>query len=368
MAHYGKEDTSLPQSRNGEYFFRLNHKSRNLNLKQYIYYLGPYRYNWHYDMELLLILEGSIEVNYGGQTVYLEEDDLLLLTPNIGHASLAKTAGSKAMLIRLNPDYLADFYNPISGYVFSGHTTEQTRNQDIFVQLRGMMAHMFLHLSDQDPLNQLRVEYELNKLLYILFKAFPPVRRPQNPYDQKSLADEDLVRKIILYIEDHYKEKITLKDLGRLCSYNLSYLSLFFKKHVGINFYEYLMRIRLREATLELCSESCNILDIANRNGFADLKSFNQNFKKVFNKSPREYRQQLPDEIKGMTLSEKRQFVSLQDNRTQEKLLSYMKNFHLLFVTSQAEIEHAQITEQLDEIERISVELRQKIQALKNRV
>lgn len=81
MAHYGKEDTSLPQSRNGEYFFRLNHKNRNLNLKQYIYYLGPYRYNWHYDMELLLILEGSIEVNYGGQTVYLEEDDLLLLTP-----------------------------------------------------------------------------------------------------------------------------------------------------------------------------------------------------------------------------------------------------------------------------------------------
>lgn len=368
MTQYNLGDSSLPAERSGEFFYRLRHGARGLDMKQYIYYLGPYRYNWHYDMELLLILSGIVEVNYGGSTVCLEEDDLLLLTPNIGHASLARKAGSKAMLIRLNPDYLSDFYAPVSSYLFTGHTTAQNRNQKIFVQLRGLMAHMLLHLNDPDPLNRLRVEYELNQLLYTMFTAFPPVRLPQARDDKKNQADAELIRKIVLYIEENYKKKITLGDLGKLCSYNLSYLSLFFKKHIGINFYEYLMRIRLREATLELCSENCNILDIASRNGFADLKSFNSNFKKVFNKSPREYRQQLLAENKGMDFVEKRRFVPLQDGETMAKLTSYLNDYRTRFPSDGNTYLSSCLSATLEEMQNTSLDLCRQIECLKNRL
>ena len=40
------------------------------------------------------------------------------------------------------------------------------------------------------------------------------------------------------------------------------------KGHIGLNFYDYLMRIRLREATLELCSTDKTILEVAGDNGF----------------------------------------------------------------------------------------------------
>ena len=317
------EDSFLPNEREGEFFYRFEAKSHLLNAKQYIYYLGPYRYNWHYDIEIMLVLEGKIEVNYGGKTVFLEQDDLLILTPNEGHATLAKSTSSKAMLLRVNPDYLKDYYAPIRNYYFSGNTDEKNRNQLKFVLIRGILANMISHIGSKDPLVRLKFESELNHLLSLLFDAFPPKAKNSASDEKKIRKDDELIRKIVRYIESHYQEKISLSDLGRLCSYNLSYLSLFFKKHVGINFYEYLMRIRLREATLELCTSNENVIEIASKHGFPDLKSFNYNFKKTFNKSPREYRQQLLEENKGMDFLEKRKFVSEQDRQIQEKLQEY---------------------------------------------
>lgn len=274
------EDSFLPNEREGEFFYRFEAKSHLLNAKQYIYYLGPYRYNWHYDIEIMLVLEGKIEVNYGGKTVFLEQDDLLILTPNEGHATLAKSTSSKAMLLRVNPDYLKDYYAPIRNYYFSGNTDEKNRNQLKFVLIRGILANMISHIGSKDPLVRLKFESELNHLLSLLFDAFPPKAKNSASDEKKIRKDDELIRKIVRYIESHYQEKISLSDLGRLCSYNLSYLSLFFKKHVGINFYEYLMRIRLREATLELCTSNENVIEIASKHGFPDLKSFNYNFKK----------------------------------------------------------------------------------------
>lgn len=70
-------------------------------------------------------------------------------------------------------------------------------------------------------------------------------------------------------------------------------MSQLFKTCVGINFYDYLTRIRLREATLALSRSDEKILDIALAHGFADLKAFNTSFKETFRKSPTEYRKRL---------------------------------------------------------------------------
>ena len=59
---------------------------------------------------------------------------------------------------------------------------------------------------------------------------------------------------------------------------------MYFKNQVGINFYDYLTRIRVREATLELCSTDNTVLDVAHSHGFPDVKAFNTAFRKTFGK------------------------------------------------------------------------------------
>lgn len=62
----------------------------------------------------------------------------------------------------------------------------------------------------------------------------------------------DAVEKIVQYIDANYMQKITLNDLAQVSKYNRNYISQFFKSNLGVNFHDYLTRIRLREATLAL--------------------------------------------------------------------------------------------------------------------
>lgn len=307
-----------------KYFYQLRRPGRSLNMSQYIYWIGPYRYNWHQELEIMLILKGSVELNCAGVNYNLEEDDLMLIDSNVGHASLARTEGSIAMVIHLDPEYLQEYYAPAKAFHFSGCTDQNTRNSPQAREIRRLMAALITRMDTSDPLEKLRFEQGLNRLLILLFQLFPPRRMAQSEAG-KTEKQKDMMERIVSYVEENYRERITLKDLGALCGYNATYLSTFFKNHTGINFYDYLMRIRLREATLELCSTNKTILEVAGSNGFADVKSFNQNFRKTFGKSPGEYRRQILAENRGMEFKEKRRFLPLDNTYVNRKLERYQQ-------------------------------------------
>ena len=97
---------------------------------------------------------------------------------------------------------------------------------------------------------------------------------------------------------------------------------------MGINFYDYLTRIRLREATLELSKSDKIISDIALSNGFSDIKAFNKAFKTAFGKTPTEYRNQLNHDTKQNDSIFKREFVSLDDEYVNNTLMEYVTDKH----------------------------------------
>lgn len=107
----------------------------------------------------------------------------------------------------------------------------------------------------------------------------------------------DAVEKIVQYIDANYMQKITLNDLAQVSKYNRNYISQFFKSNLGVNFHDYLTRIRLREATLALSQTNQSVSEIALSHGFSDLKSFNTVFRARFSKTPTEYRRQLNETV-----------------------------------------------------------------------
>jgi len=106
-------------------------------------------------------------------------------------------------------------------------------------------------------------------------------------------SGNEKIIKIIDYINNHFREKITLEVLQEVTGYNKSYISQIIKQDLGINYYEYLTRVRMREAIYSLTSTKERISDISFNNGFSDVKSFNTAFKERFGKSPSEYRKSL---------------------------------------------------------------------------
>ena len=67
---------------------------------------------------------------------------------------------------------------------------------------------------------------------------------------------------------------------------NASYFSEYFKKNIGVNFTEYLARIRIGEAVRLLSENRLNSIEIAFGCGFNNASSFYNAFKKITGTNP----------------------------------------------------------------------------------
>ncbi|MDQ6417926.1 response regulator [Paenibacillus sp. LHD-117] len=95
---------------------------------------------------------------------------------------------------------------------------------------------------------------------------------------------------IIMYVQTHYFEDITLQELSKKFFMNMSYLSHSFKKYTGESFVEYLTRIRMTKATELLETTNHKISDIAVIIGYKELRYFSKVFKKHMGMIPDQYR------------------------------------------------------------------------------
>jgi len=96
--------------------------------------------------------------------------------------------------------------------------------------------------------------------------------------------------KIITYINVHYNENITLEQLSEISGRSTCYLSKLFKKHVDMNFTDYLAFIRIKVGKRMLKNPEYSIKEIAYEIGYGDPNYFTRVFKKYENVTPSEYR------------------------------------------------------------------------------
>lgn len=96
------------------------------------------------------------------------------------------------------------------------------------------------------------------------------------------------------FIQNHQSEDISLGDVARAVNTSTFYFCKMFKKATGLNFTDYLSRVRIEKAKNLLLNQNLRISEIAFEVGFQSLTHFNRVFKKIVGQSPTQYRLQLP--------------------------------------------------------------------------
>lgn len=97
-------------------------------------------------------------------------------------------------------------------------------------------------------------------------------------------------REIVRYLEDHYRENITLEGLCRWFGYSRTRLNQLFREYTGTSVYRYLIGLRLAAACRSLRNSKKSIYSIAMENGFSSQNYFSRQFKKYIGCTPGEYR------------------------------------------------------------------------------
>lgn len=95
------------------------------------------------------------------------------------------------------------------------------------------------------------------------------------------------------FIHEHQTEDLSLGQVAKAVNTSTFYFCKMFKKVTGINFTDYLSRVRIEKAKNLLLNPNLRVSEIAFEVGFQSLTHFNRVFKKILGQSPTEYRTQL---------------------------------------------------------------------------
>ena len=101
--------------------------------------------------------------------------------------------------------------------------------------------------------------------------------------------NDDIVRELLKFIEEHYQEKIGWQDVVEAMNYSETFLNRKFKTQMGTTFIEYLNRFRIQKAVELLKQGNVSIQEVSWMCGIGDYKYFNMVFKKYIGCSPKEY-------------------------------------------------------------------------------
>ena len=99
------------------------------------------------------------------------------------------------------------------------------------------------------------------------------------------------------YIQQHYTENITNRELADLVGYHEYYLNRIFAAYTGTNLHEYLLKVRLNRASFLILNTDLDLKEIPEKTGFRNYPHFSSYFKKVYGYAPAEYRKRLKGNI-----------------------------------------------------------------------
>ena len=98
------------------------------------------------------------------------------------------------------------------------------------------------------------------------------------------------IRKALRFIADNYFEHLELAAVADFVQLSPSYFSTLFRQVVGMNFREYLCRVRVEESKRLLLSTEFALADIAVSVGFPDQSYYCKIFKRIVGVSPGKFR------------------------------------------------------------------------------
>ncbi len=229
-------------------------------------------YHFHSAIELLLIHSGAVEVWINDSREILKGGEISVAMSYDAHSyRTMKEAAFTSLIIPM--EYCEEFLRTVRNKRLKAPII---RDKETYKELdfccRGIMSGC----------NKIKTTGYVYQILGTLLEQMKVEQRTQP-------ADPALATRLLFYINEHYKEPLTLNSIAVDLGYNPSYLSRYFKEnfHIGLN--KYITIFRLRKAIMLMREKEKNISVCAYESGFNSTRTFYRAFSEEFQCAPREY-------------------------------------------------------------------------------
>lgn len=247
--------------------------------------------HWHDDLEFILILSGNMQYNVNGKIVLLREGEGIFINARQLHFGYSEKHEECIFIcILLHPMLLC---------------ASQSIEQKYVTPLLSDASLPFVHLSEQagwkrrildnirriyeqknSPTAELNIQKSFFEIWIELYENTARQERAEVPRSQKL----SVLKRIISYMNCHYKERLTLDSIAASGSISKSGCCELFKMYINKSPIEYLTRLRLRKGLDLLVQTDMTVLEISLEVGFSGASYFTEIFHRLYGCTPNEYR------------------------------------------------------------------------------
>lgn len=257
-------------------------------------------YHAHDFVELVVILKGEGVFFIDGEAYPVREGNLLILNPGVYH---------KSLVCRETSGFATECYLAFSGVEFRNCAPETlplfTDGRRILQMPDKMRQEVFRLCAAVEkegacsrPGRYFMLKAYLIQLLCLIAREqqTEKVQKGKNSQDRQkyvfqSVSKKYVVERIMEYLEEHYREKISLDQIAANMYLSPYYISRIFKSETGDTPINYLISLRMEHARdLMDTHPEMSIQGVAAAVGYEDAYHFSKQFKKYFGLSPLYYK------------------------------------------------------------------------------
>ncbi len=229
-------------------------------------------FHFHSTIEIILVREGRVDVCIGDKSKVISAGEIAVATSFEPHTFNNLTDCLATILFI--PTYLCEDF-------LVAMKNKRLTDPFFFGEIAEKMRASFDALLDPTLENLEKLGY----VYLILGAALKNARLAET----RDASDADLGSKLLFYINENFKDDITLESIATSLGYSSNYISKHFRASFNVGIKQYITTVRLKNAVMLLRDQKSGVTECAFESGFSSVRSFYRAFSAEFGCSPREY-------------------------------------------------------------------------------
>ena len=249
--------------------------------------------HWHDEIEFVSVTKGTMIYTIEGENILLSEGQGLFINSRILHvAGPDKTSECEFLCAILHPMLLC-----ASGYTERNYVEPVIKNSNLkYLVLDKNTDWQKTVLDDVEKMyyttKEEMSELTIQMLLFSVWKNIYAYAKTTVYEHVKSSHHLSTLKEMISYIQQHYKDKISLDDISASGNVGKTMCTKLFSTYVNKTPFEFLKDFRIEQSVELLKSTDLSITDISYESGFSSSSYFGECFKESLGCSPLEYRKE----------------------------------------------------------------------------
>lgn len=242
----------------------------NYNYNANTYFNTDWMPHFHKNFELIYVMNGTLLLTVNGNTERMEEGDYALILSNQIH-SFESEGHSNIWIAIFSEQFVPHFASAV----------EKSEGERAVFRCEESV-HEFV-------MEQLLYTESTIMMKKACFYALCDEYLSKIPQRERKSRNDDLICRVLDYVEAHYREDISLSSVAEAFGYEYHYFSRLLNRGYHINFSALVNEYRLDQAIRLLETTDHSITDIAMESGFQSIRNFNHVFQQTMGTSPAHY-------------------------------------------------------------------------------